>query len=68
MPGDYIGNPLHKEFDCELGRFLDTDVRYLEQKFHHKCFANILLKISKSNDKTSSLQFDLCNQSMFKHY
>ena len=68
MAGDYIGHSIHKEVDCELGRFLDTYVRYLKQKFRHQCFANILLKRLKSNGKTSSLQFDLCNQSKLNHY
>ena len=61
-----IGRRQNKWYDCELGRFLDTDLAMDIE--HCQCYEKLLLKRLKSNDKTSSLQFDLCSQSKLNQY
>ena len=60
-----IDDVICKVFYQKIGRFLDTDLR--KQKFHLPYDESILLKRSKSNETSTSLQFDLCNQSKLNH-
>ena len=60
-----IDDVICKFFHQKIDRFLDTDLR--KQKFRLQCYESKLLKRSKSNETSTLLQFDICNQSKFYH-